>query len=679
MREIPIAARVYIAFITLLGFSSLAGGLWFWQSQSPSRFLVYLALSLLCSGFKVVLPGIQGSMSVNYLIFLAGFIQLSLPETLALGLAASFMQSLWYAQTRPRPIQIVFNIAQIAISITGGYCIYHLDSARLFGVNWGVNWPLALRIGAATVVYYLLNTVSMALVVALTEQKNAMRIWKDCYLWSLPYYLLGASLTGGSLLVAKQFGWEAALLVAPVVYAIFQSFRMYLGRIEREKAHAQETASLHLRTIEALALAIEAKDDTTHTHLRRVQVYATEIGKELKLGEPEMQALQAASILHDIGKLAVPDYIISKPGKLTPEEFEKMKIHPVVGAEILESVQFPYPVAPIVRAHHEKWDGSGYPAGLEGETIPVGARIISAVDCLDALASDRQYRRALPLDKALDIVVSESGKAFDPKIVEIIRRRAVELEKMARADSVSDEPMKLSKDLKIERGLAPDAGFEETAGHTPDANSVHAPLRAVAWQEVQTLCDFTRTLEGSLGFYETLALLCARLKQVVPHDCAAVYVLQADRLKAAYVQGENSRSFSSLEIPLGQGLSGWVLENNKPIVNGNPGVEPGYLNDATKFTTLRSALAIPLRPPGGLRGVLALYALEKEAFSKAQLEILQAIEPKLAMAVASALRYQQGNSMAESLAGLANANAAPRPPSETGELAAANQNGERDR
>jgi GAF domain-containing protein len=167
-----------------------------------------------------------------------------------------------------------------------------------------------------------------------------------------------------------------------------------------------------------------------------------------------------------------------------------------------------------------------------------------------------------------------------------------------------------------------------------------------------------------------VSLLCARLRQVVPHDCVAIYVLQADRLKAAYVQGENSRSFSSLEIPLGQGLSGWVLENNKPIVNGNPGVEPGYLNDTTKFTTLRSALAIPLRPPGGMRAVLALYALEREAFSKAQLEILLALEPKLAMEVASALRYQQGSSMVESLAGLANANAEPRHRNESSELAA---------
>jgi len=294
-----------------------------------------------------------------------------------------------------------------------------------------------------------------------------------------------------------RLGWTFTLALLPFLYVMYRSYKVVIARIEQEKSHAESMAALHLRTIEALAMAIEAKDECTHDHLRRVQVYATEIGKELKLTGPELQALQAASILHVIGKLAVPDSIISKPGKLTPEEFEKMKVHPVVGAEILESVKFPYPVAPIVRAHHEKWDGSGYPAGLAGETIPIGARIISAVDCLDALASDRQYRRALTLERALEIVVSESGKAFDPRIVEIICRRAVELEKMARAQPAEVEPVKLSKDLKIERGLAPDAGFEETSGSAPQAGSNRVSVSGTAARrEIQELCDFSQTLGG---------------------------------------------------------------------------------------------------------------------------------------------------------------------------------------
>jgi putative nucleotidyltransferase with HDIG domain len=195
---------------------------------------------------------------------------------------------------------------------------------------------------------------------------------------------------------------------------VYRFYRLYLGRLEDEKLHVEQIAELHLRTIEALALAIDAKDHTTHDHLQRVRVYAIEIGKEMGLSAVDLEALRAAALLHDIGKLAIPEHIINKPGRLSPEEFEKMKIHPVVGGEILERVNFPYPVVPIVRAHHEKWDGTGYPDGLQGEQIPIGARMLSVVDCLDALTSDRQYRRSIPLDEAMREVVSQAGKQFDP-------------------------------------------------------------------------------------------------------------------------------------------------------------------------------------------------------------------------------------------------------------------------
>ena len=265
-----------------------------------------------------------------------------------------------------------------------------------------------------------------------------------------------------------HIGWQSSLLILPPIYLMYRSYRLYLGKLETEKKHAEQVSSLHLRTIEALALAIEAKDETTGEHLQRVRVYAMELAKELGLSEDETEALRAASVLHDIGKLAVPEHIISKPGKLTPEEFEKMKIHPIVGAEILEQVHFPYPVVPIVRAHHEKWDGSGYPNGLAGEEIPIGARILAAVDCLDALASDRQYRKALPLNEAMAKVVEDSGKSFDPKVVAILQRRYIELEKMANEEPLQAPP-KLSTDIKVERGLAPAAGFAES-GEASESN-----------------------------------------------------------------------------------------------------------------------------------------------------------------------------------------------------------------
>ncbi len=162
-----------------------------------------------------------------------------------------------------------------------------------------------------------------------------------------------------------------------------------------------------------------------------------ELGKRLHLSPDELEALRAAALLHDIGKLGVPENIISKPGRLTPEEFEKMKIHPIVGAEILERVQFPYPVVPIVRAHHERWDGTGYPDGLCGESIPIGARILAAVDCLDALTSDRQYRSGITLEQSINHVASESGRAFDPKVVALLKQNYLELEKLAALGTVA--------------------------------------------------------------------------------------------------------------------------------------------------------------------------------------------------------------------------------------------------
>src|SRR6185295_13201230 len=271
--------------------------------------------------------------------------------------------------------------------------------------------------------------------------------------------------------IAKTYvGWQSATLVIPAAYLVYRSYRLHLDQLEDTKNHAEEMAALHLRTIESLALAIEAKDHTTHNHLQRVQVYAVEIGKVLNLSEIELQAVRAASLLHDIGKIAIPEHILCKPGKLTPEEFEQIKVHPVVGAEILERAQFPYPVVPIVRSHHEKWDGSGYPDGLKEHEIPLGARILSVVDCLDALASDRQYRRALPLDEAMEMVVQQSGKAFDPQVVEVLQTRVVELERLATSSKM--KMLTLSTDVKIERGAGPDAGFEQSNNTlTPEAGA----------------------------------------------------------------------------------------------------------------------------------------------------------------------------------------------------------------
>jgi diguanylate cyclase (GGDEF)-like protein/putative nucleotidyltransferase with HDIG domain len=620
------------------------------QSKNIAEFLCYLVVCILASKLKINLTEITDTMSVNFLFILIGVLQLSFAETLALGCVAILAQS--FLGQKPSPIQVTYNLCTSAISIALAYVAFHAP----LSIHFLASSPVRLILAASA--YFVANTGLVAAFISLADGKSFKKIWIEYYFWSFPYYLVGAAAAGGIDWLDRTFTWETSMMALPVIYLIFRSYRLYLGKLESEKYHVEEMANLHLRTIEALALAIEAKDHTTHDHLQRVRVYAIEVARELKIEPNEMEALHAAALLHDIGKLAIPEHIISKPGRLTPEEFEKMKIHPLVGAEILERVRFPYPVVPIVRAHHEKWDGSGYPYGLKGEEIPIGARILTAVDFLDALASDRQYRRALPLEEVIKRLTAESGKAFDPKVVSVLQRRYRELERMAGAKAVPEEGSKLSTEVKIERGLAPAAGFEDIAskeGEGHEAKFLYSI--AAARHEAQTLFELSQDLGASLSLGETLSVFSVKIKRLVPYDAIAIYVRRGDELVPEYVSGDNFRLFSSLRIPVGQGLSGWVAENRKPIVNGNPSVEPGYLNDPSKFSTLQSALAVPLDGLAGVVGVLTVYHAEHNAFVSDHLRILLAISSKMALAIENALKYEQAESSATTdyLTGLPNA------------------------
>jgi len=650
MKPLPMKARIFIGLVVSTGLTVVAYGLTHWQSRELPKYLCYLVMALLASQLKVSLPGITGTMSANFLFDLIGVAELGLGETLVMGCLAAVLQCLWKAKQRPQPIQVLFNVANIANAIGIAYFIYHLPLAAKTDCR-------ILLLAAAATAFFLVNTLPVATIVSLTEGKKLVGMWQTCYFWSFPYYLVGAALTALLGVLGHLVRWEAPALVLPIIYWIFRSYRLYLGHLEGEKRHAEETAALHLRTIEALALAIEAKDDTTRRHLHRVQIYAMELAQAMGLRGKELDAVRAAALLHDIGKLAVPEHIISKPGKLTPEEFEKMKVHPTVGAEILERVQFPYPVVPIVLAHHEKWDGTGYPHGVRGRDIPIGARILASVDCLDALASDRQYRRALPLEHAMEIVASEAGKSYDPEVVQVLQQHYLEWERMAQA--AGNNAMELSTDVRIEQGVMPAAGFEHADGPSQTESSRTDFLSSIAGarQEAQALFELSQNLGSSLSLSETLSVLAVRLKHIVPFDTIAIYLLRNERLVPEYVNGEDFRLFSSLQIPLGEGLAGWVAANQKPIINGNPSVEPGYLASPSTFSVLRSALAVPLEGLNGVVGVLAVYQTEKDAFTRDHLRILLAVSPKVALSVENALKYELAETSAtvDYLTGLPNA------------------------
>jgi len=640
-------AKAYALIILMLGVPIMVAELGAWHSSDVLQFGAFLVLAVLAAGFRVAWRTPQGSLPVAFFFVILGILQFTRSESILMAACAGLALTLPHAPSGRRIFAALFGASAMVTAAT----MAHFALRSQFLTNPSFNEVLRLLV--ASVFFFVGQTFPYAAMESLQRKLSVPVQWAHSYFWMVPYYVVGAGVAGAFAFTTARLGpvgWKFTIIAFPVAYLVIRSYNLYLARMEDSREHALEKASLHLKTIEALALAIDAKDQTTHDHLQRVQTYAVELGRDLGLSLDEMEALRAASVLHDIGKLAVPEHIISKPGKLTPEEFEKMKIHPVVGAQILERVEFPYPVVPIVRSHHERWDGSGYPDGLKGEDIPIGARILAAVDVLDALASDRQYRKALPLDKAMQVVIKDSGKSFDPKVVEVLARRYVELERKAQGKKI--EPLKLATDLKVERGEAPAAGFEASAS-TGKANFLETI--AAARQEGQALYELAQNLGSSLSVDETLSVFAVRLQHLVPFDTLAVWLRKGDKLQPAYVHGENFRLFASLEIPVGEGLSGWVVENCRPIVNGNPTVEPGYGRNGGGG--LQSALAVPLTGAHSTFGSLALYHRNKDAFTRDHLRILEAITGKLALTLENALKYQNAETAAGSDAdtGLPNA------------------------
>ena len=417
-----------------------------WQT-----FACYLCLALIGACFKVALPGGEIALSFNVPYILLSIMWLPLPAVLAVAAASALVICSFRVSPRNTLVQILFHLANSINSAFVAWFIYYAAKKAS-----GQSLPSLVL---AAMAYFVINTISVAAVLATLRNKLLFGVWRH-FFWAWPYYPAGAVLASLTYYVEVHLGRFTAQLVLPLAYLLYCICKSYSGRLVERHKHAEDIAALHLRTMEALSLAIEAKDQKTHDHLCRVRVYAAGIAEAMKLDDNEREALMAAALLHDIGKLAVPESIINKPGRLTPEEFDRMKIHPVVGAQILERVSFPYPVVPIVRSHHEHWDGSGYPDGLKGEEIPVGARILAVIDCFDAMASDRPYRRALPISGAVAHVQKLAGIQFDPQVVRILSQLHEDLEGKALAESRKMEPLKT--DITVRKGEAPSAGYERS-------------------------------------------------------------------------------------------------------------------------------------------------------------------------------------------------------------------------
>lgn len=632
-RDLKPAARVYWFCVLAAGWFCLMLSTLGWTPQaSMVQLAIYTIAAIVASSLRIRMPGVHGALSMNYAAILAAMLNIDLPSAMIVAVMSTLGQCFIEAAEGPRWFDAGFRTLGVAVPVLAANLALHL---RVFS-RLDPTGSIALL--AAALVWFAIDT---AMIAGLTGA------WRASALRNIHQYLLGACIAGAVHFMNQQLGALALVIAIAAFILVYRSFSRHLGRVEEQKAQISEMADLHVRTIETLALAIGSDADAAAAHLRRIQTYALEVGKELNLSDAEMKALEAATLLRDVGKLAVPEYIVSKPGKLTPEEFERMKVHPIVGAEILDRVRFPWPVAPIVRAHHEKYDGTGYPDGLAGDAIPIGARILSAVDCLDALASDRKYRKAMPIEQAMQYVAMESGKSYDPRVVAILQQRFVELEKnLARLCSRGPE-----------RSAVVATRHTEAQPSTP-AGPNNFPLAiSGARREFQLLIEAINDLGNSLRLDETLAVLGMRVGRMVEHDAIAIYLVEDGKLVPRFVKGESYRLFSSLEIPMGQGLSGWAAETGLPVVNGNPVVESGYLNDPANATPLRSAIAVPLGANDEVVAVLTLYRLQTAAFGIDDQRLLMAIAPRAALAIQNALRFERAEIAADTdeLTGLPNA------------------------
>jgi diguanylate cyclase (GGDEF)-like protein/putative nucleotidyltransferase with HDIG domain len=434
------------------------------------------------------------------------------------------------------------------------------------------------------------------------------------------------------------------LLISALVYLLYRVNERRLEEIQRAEAeqrrHVEEMANIHMNTIESLAIAIDAKDQTTHGHVRRTQIYATQMGTLFKVSEKELHALHAGALLHDIGKLAVPEYILNKPGKLTEAEFAKMKIHPSVGGDILKRVNFPYPVEDIVRYHHEKWDGSGYPKGLKGEAIPLIARIISVVDFYDATRCDRPYRKGMKREESLALLRSMVGTAFDPKVVEVFTRHVEAFDRLIDSQDIQEQvastpSVDTETRTKPDAGLAPDilGVYEETSGFRSISE---------AQREVFALHEIAQTIGSSLNLSDTVTLVANKLRAIVPFDTCVIYLVDdpSGKAIAAHVVGEEVEVFKRRRINIGDGITGWVIANSRSMCNASPDLDLVGLPDEV-VKRFRGVLVSPLQREDGAFGAISLYSQSRTSYTTEHVRLLESVCQHASSALNNALTYEK--------------------------------------
>ncbi len=607
----------FVAVVGACGLAVVATSAWSLRhAPHAAEWTVFAALAMLAGRYAFKMPGIDARLSVSDVFFIASVVLFgAAPATVAIAID-SFVIARRRGWDRQRQL---FNSASPALSLWCGAAAFFALSGT--GPLYNASAPadrVVLPLAVFSAVYFALNSGLLATAVALVQRTSPLTIWRQHFAVVSLNYFASASAAFLVFLTVQYVSVLALVAVLPLFAVIHLAMRSWAGRLEDAQAHVATVDRLYLSTIEALSTAIEAKDGVTSHHIHRVQQYALGLARTLgPMDDLTFKAIQAAALLHDTGKLAVPERILNKPGKLTPAEFETMKLHVDVGADILSAIDFPYPVVPIVRAHHENWDGSGYPNGLAGTAIPIGARILSVVDCYDALTSDRPYRPAMTHAAAMEIIRVRRGTIYDPDIVDAFERVCLDITPTA------VRPPQLQKAVQqINRAVESVPALPLAAVVTlPPATAPDAPEPLLA------LVNLARIVNGPPCPADVASMMWTHVKHLTPGASCAFFLGDplTDSVAARFVAGEASSVLQGLTMGVGERLTGWVAENQQPIVNSDAGLDLGPI---AAVAGLRYCLALPMVCEAQLVGVLTLYA--REQFADEQTRTLGMVTPHLA-------------------------------------------------
>jgi diguanylate cyclase (GGDEF)-like protein len=552
----------------------------------------------------------------------------------------------------------VFTLAMIALSMFGAALGYE-QVMRFQGLEPYAGLKqralsLILPLIATAAVYCLINSWTAAILIALRYRRRILQQWTDNHLWInimyFPLVIVAVVLYFG----LQKLGWASVLSGVPALLLIYFSYEKYNQKVEEKIRKIEEMNALNLAAVRSLALAIDVRSGATTGHADRVKIYVKGLARLHNLSELDTQALEAGAMLRDVGMLAVPDHILTKPGELTPAEAEKMQMHTVVGAQILSEVKFPYPVTPIVRSHHERWDGQGYPDGLRGEEIPLTARILAVADSFNAARESRPHRQAMTLEQAVAWLRKEAGQQFDPQIVETFIEHLPEFEaevvawvqgrqlaaQESASQTASDATAKSSSETRSDAGYA--NSLEQISG---------------AHREVVMLYELAQTVGRSLSLHDTLAVLLTRIGELVPATTSVVFLKEkeSDDLKAASVLGQHVEAFNRRRIEVGKGNIGWVMLNRAPLPNVPPQPDLKALQLPSEVS-YQTSLIIPLIKGEEALGALALYATDLERYSSENIRLVEAIARLAGDAIANALQHEETEATAytDRLTGLPN-------------------------